>query len=133
MRFAADKVNLDEDWDDEVLEVVVVGSEGALTRSLSFQRSLHDPDEQEIQLGWDTYSVSMEDGKTDYGCLSEVQLSGGRLTLNFLPDVAESLGWPEVVEVDLRVSEEEIAEMATVLRSILEWGRRDSVPRISGI
>lgn len=135
MRLTATEVGFFEDYEDEeALEVGVSGIDDAgVRRSFSIQRSTYEPDEQEVQSGMDSYNVSNEQGFTVYGCLRRVQLNGTLLTLEFTTEDAEILETSAVVEVDLRDSGVDIANLSTKLSEILDWGAREKRPELIGL
>lgn len=135
MRLTATEVGFFEDYEDEeALEVGVSGIDDAgVRRSLSIQRSTYEPDEQEVQSGMDSYNVSNEQGFTVYGCLQRVQLNGTLLSLEFTTEDAEILETSAVVEVDLRDSGVDIANLSTKLSEILDWGAREKRPELIGL
>ncbi|MGW6396564.1 Imm10 family immunity protein [Streptomyces sp. NPDC055103] len=135
MRLTATEVGFFEDYEDEeALEVGVSGIDDAgVRRSLSIQRSTYEPDEQEVQSGMDSYNVSNEQGFTVYGCLRRVQLNGTLLALEFTTEDAEILETSAVVEVDLRDSGVDIANLSTKLSEILDWGAHEKRPELIGL
>lgn len=135
MRLTATEVGFFEDYEDEEsLEVGVRGVDGAGgQRSLSIQRSTYESDEQEVQSGMDSYNVSNERGFTVYGCLRRVQLNGTLLALEFTAEDAEILEIPALVEVELRDSGADIANLSTKLGEILDWGSTEKRPELIGL
>ncbi|MFF4583615.1 Imm10 family immunity protein [Streptomyces sp. NPDC001373] len=135
MRLTATEVGFFEDYEDE--EALEVGLNGiddtGAQRSFSIQRSTYEPDEQEVQSGMDSYSVSNERGLTVYGCLRRVQLNGAMLDLEFAAEDAEILDISTVVEVDLRDSGVDIANLSMKLSEILDWGAPGKRPGLIGL
>ncbi len=135
MRLTATEVGFFEDYEDEeALEVGVSGIDDAgVRRSFSIQRSTYEPDEQEVQSGMDSYNVSNEQGFTVYGCLRRVQLDGTLLALEFTAEDAEILEISTVVEVDLRDSGVDMANLSSKLSDIVDWGAAEKRPELIGL
>lgn len=122
---------------DEEEHVLVVGiewtdEEGA-ARSLLLQRSTHEPDEQDVRGGMDSYCVSTERGFTVYGCLRTVVFGGTTLTLVFRQEDAQALGVPSEVALELGTAEVDTAHLADRLREVLHWGRASLRPELAGL
>lgn len=132
MRLTAVEVGFFEDHEDEeVLEIGFAGVDSSgVRRTFSVQRSTGEPEEQDIRYGMDSYCVSTEQGVTVYGCLRRVRIAGTLLTLEFAAEDAEVLQMSTPVEVDLRESGVDIAELAGELREILLWGAESKRPRM---
>ncbi|MEV6287661.1 Imm10 family immunity protein [Kribbella sp. NPDC051770] len=132
MRLTAVEVGFFEDREDEeILDVAFTGTdEAGERRSFSVQRSTHEPDEQDVRLGMDSYCVSTERGFSAYGCLSRVRLGGGVLTLEFTPEDADVLEIPRVVEIDLAGSAVDEGEVSRLLRDALDWGSPSKRPEL---
>lgn len=135
MRLTATEVGFFEDYEDEeALEVGISGIDDAGgTRSISIQRSTYEPDEQEVRAGMDSYNISNEQGATVYGCLRRVQLNGHLLVFEFAAEDAEILGVSTRVEVDLRDSGVDNANLSRKLSEILDWGSRAKRPDLIGL
>ncbi|GAB3954014.1 Imm10 family immunity protein [Streptomyces sparsus] len=135
MRLTAEEVGCFEDYEEEeVLEIGVAGvDESGVARSLSIQRSTYEPDEQEIQSGMDSYSVSTERGFTVYGCLRSVRLSDTFLTLYFAAEDAEALEISTPVAVELSKTRVDEGHLSRKLREILDWGPPEKRPDMIGL
>jgi hypothetical protein len=103
--------------------------------ALLFQVSTYEPDEQDLQLGWDTYCITKGDQSgTCYGGLLHADLVGTELSLLFSPDTASQLGLETKVKVRLDVDERSIREFRDGFRQVVLvcWGRPNQVPTLSG-
>ena len=128
MRLTSAEIGYFEDYeDDEVLEVAFAGNDEAGTRrSFSFQRTTYEPEEQDVQCGMDSYCVSTERGGTSYGCVRRVRLEGTALTIEFVPEDADDLGFDPLVEIDLCGAD--VTGLGAKLRDVLDWGAQDERP-----
>ncbi|MER5645473.1 Imm10 family immunity protein [Streptosporangium sp. NPDC002524] len=117
---------------DEESEMVVFGMaehEDGTGNALIFMMSAEEPDEQEIDLGMDTYCVVREDqAGTTYGGVTRCELASGRLTLHFTAEAARELRVEPVVRVDLRIDDGGVELLRSSLREILLSGRHDQRP-----
>lgn len=118
----------DEEFAIEML--VVADDAGAPTWHLALERSL-DPDEQDRRLGWDDYCLSLSDGSSSYGCLSEVDLQPAALRLVLTDAGRVDLGLDRGPEVVLELDPMQHAELLAGLRSILNGS--PSAPKLGGL
>jgi Immunity protein 10 len=103
--------------------------------ALLFQVSTYEPDEQDVQLGWDTYCITTGDQRgTCYGGLLHAHLVGAELSLLFNPETASILGLEDNVNVRLDVDERSLCEFRDGFPQVVlvRWGRADQVPTLSG-
>ncbi|MEU7475565.1 Imm10 family immunity protein [Lentzea sp. NPDC042327] len=116
--------------DEEAIEVALTGlDESGLRRSFSFQRSSYDePDEQDVEVGLDSYCVVTERGRTCYGCLTAVGFGTARLTLDFTAEDAAALDIATRVELDLSGVDQDV--LAEKLCNVLDWGAQAKRPAI---
>ncbi|GII23291.1 Imm10 family immunity protein [Planosporangium mesophilum] len=122
----------EQDDDDEVLEAGFSEFEDGTGFALLFQRPTYEPNEQETELGWDTYCLTTGDGKTHYGGLEAVALEGARLSIKLKPGAADILGLDRDIEVDLQVDDDSLRRFGEVFPRVVTWGRAEEVPTISG-
>jgi hypothetical protein len=100
-------------------------------RSLIFQADGEPPDQQEIDLGWDTYCLVTETHGTAYGCVEELRWEGNTLRLLLRPGALSDLGLDDMsIEVDLAASDDALEAVREALREILAYGREDARPRV---
>src|SRR5205823_2351225 len=76
-----DTIVVEENEPDECFTVGM--AEGEEGRQLIIQTALYEPDDQDRQLGLDSYCVIDENGATYYGGIEEALLTGTTLTLTF--------------------------------------------------
>ena len=100
-------------------------------QALIFQCGLDEPDEQDVELGMDTYCLTTSAGGAAYGCVTEAVLDGRRLRVVVASDACEPLGWqgPEIV-VDIEVEDQRIEVFRGALRAVLGYGRVDARPGV---
>jgi hypothetical protein len=103
--------------------------------ALLFQVSAHEPDEQELRLGWDTYCITNGD-RTHYGGLRLAVLDplSNRLALTFNREAAETLDLEEEVQVTFEVDERAMRSFRDGFLAVVRvpWGRKDALPTLSG-
>lgn len=103
--------------------------------ALLFQVSTHEPDDQDLHLGWDTYCITTGDQSgTCYGGLLHEHFAGTELTLLFTPKAASELRLETEVRVRFDVDESSLQEFKDGFRRVVlvRWGRADQVPTLSG-
>ncbi|WP_077489826.1 Imm10 family immunity protein [Sinomonas mesophila] len=101
-------------------EAVVLADRTAMPAwHLEFQRPL-DPDDQDRQLGLDTYCVVLPTGATGYGCLASASVSEQRLRLTFHADQLTELGLTDpTLEIKLALEAASLEEFVNGLRQVL--------------
>ncbi|MFH9612039.1 Imm10 family immunity protein [Streptomyces sp. NPDC017448] len=129
-RFTARAVAAEVDVDGEMQAGVAEEDEGFF---LLFTSAVGEPSAQDISLGLDTYCVMTPDQCTAYGCVREVTLAGGLLTVSLDPDTLDDLELDDAqIEAVLDVPAESIEEMREVLAKVLAFGRKEARPRLTG-
>ncbi|MER5917315.1 Imm10 family immunity protein [Streptomyces sp. NPDC001982] len=129
-RFTARGVAAEVDVDGEMQAGVAEEEEGFF---LLFTCAVSEPSAQDIALGVDTYCVMTLDQCTAYGCVREVALTDGLLTVSLDPECLDDLELEDAeVEAVLDVPAESIDEMREVLVKVLTFGRRSARPRLTG-
>lgn len=119
--------------DDTDLYVLGIreSAEEAESWSLLFMECTDAEDEQEIELGMDTYCLVVDPGQaTTYGGVLECQVTGNRLHLLITDEAAEELGVPARLEFTLRLDEAHLTMVRSGLRRVLASGRPDAVPSL---
>ncbi|MFC4517261.1 hypothetical protein [Streptomyces ehimensis] len=117
------------DIDGEMQAGVAQDDEGFLL----FTCPVDKPSAQDIALGLDTYCVMTPDQCTAYGCVREVALADGLLTVSLAPDCLDDLELEDAeLEAVLDVPAESIDEMREVLVKVLTFGRSNARPRLTG-
>ncbi|MGW2822920.1 Imm10 family immunity protein [Streptomyces sp. NPDC001443] len=131
-RFRARTVAAEADVDGET-QAGVAEYEDEEGFFLFFTCPVGEPSAHGIALGLDTYRVMTPDQCTAYGCVREVALTDGLLTVSFDPDRLDDLE-PEDAGTGavLDVSAESIDETHEVLAKVLTFGRKNARPRLTG-
>jgi hypothetical protein len=117
-------------FDDGDVLVAGVAERGDGTgRELIFQASVEEPDEQDVDLGMDTYCLVTEQQGTAYGCVQKLTIDGDRLRMLLRDDALEDLGLPDIaIEVRLAVDTDAIDQLREKLQQILSYGRESARP-----
>jgi hypothetical protein len=90
--------------DNECLVAGVAERGDGTGQELIFQASLDEPDEDDAELGMDTYCLATEQQATAYGCVRELTINGDRLRLVLSDDALVELGIADsVIEVRLAI------------------------------
>lgn len=92
------------------------------TDSLMVQMALAELDEQDVQLGTDTYCLVAPDGATFYGGVQACVRDGDTLALHLSHQAAQTLGLAQHLRLRLRISEGQQDEVTTALRRIFTCG-----------
>jgi immunity protein 10 of polymorphic toxin system len=117
--------------DGDCLVAGVAERDDGTGRALIFQASLEEPDEQDVDLGMDTYCLVTEQQGTAYGCVQELTIDGDRLRMLLREDALADLGLPDsAVEVRLAVDTAAIDQLGEALRQILSYGRESARPSV---
>lgn len=112
-----------EQLDDLNAYVVVLSEQADGTgERIEFQRALSF-DDQDRELGQDTYCICVASGATTYGGVRACILSGLSLRLRLSPEAADELGSPQEVEVELRTVPEALVALREGLLRIFPEGR----------
>lgn len=120
-----------EDDDDEVLECGFSENEDGSGFVLLIQRTLYEPDEQDILLGFDTYCL-VAGGRTHYGGIVRAEREGNLLRLDVSSKAARVLEVPANLEVHLEGSVDDVEDFFSGLPAILDWGREEGRPILVG-
>lgn len=123
MRYIARSVGFEENVEDDFRDVWFAENLDGSGRSISFQRTIHSVDQDEVEMGLDSYCVSTQEGATIYGPVRAVHFDHGVLIFSFDTEDASILGLDETVEIELAVAEAEIDGIRAELRDVLDWGR----------
>jgi hypothetical protein len=100
-------------------------------QQLIFQASLEPPEDEDADLGMDSYCLVMADQRTAYGCLDQVAIDGDVLRLVLREDAPAELGLPDrAVAVTLAVDVASIEALREALRNIVSYGRPDARPAV---
>ncbi len=117
-RFDVRQVAIEEMIDYETLVVGLSEDEVGEGQSLLFQVALSAYDEQDRELGQDTYCISNEAGATTYGGVTSCGLDGNILTIRFEPQAADILSTEEECRLRLLVAPETITQLVEGLRRV---------------
>jgi hypothetical protein len=128
----AQAAGFEHDEDYEVVEAGFAQGVNGSGFALMFQRADHEPDDQDVRLGMDTYCLTTGDGRTHYGGLLAAELDGDQLTLRLSADAAEIIGITEVTTVRLNVDPASLAAFRSGLPHVVNWGRSDAIPTLRG-
>jgi hypothetical protein len=99
------------------------------------QADAHAPDQQDIELGMDTYCIVTGDqSQVHYGGLQHAKLAGKELQLIFKPGIGHKFGVADKLRVRLEVSECALQEFKEGFRQVVSvpWGRATEKPTLSG-
>lgn len=129
IRFVARAAGTDEEPDYECLSAGVSENHDGSGFVLIFQCSLHEPDEQDVALGMDTYCLVTADQGTDYGSVTEVVLRDDVLRVVVTTEARQPLGLDDTeIEATLDVDQEAVELLREGLRRILNYGRSSARP-----
>jgi hypothetical protein len=102
---------------------------------LLFQAATCEPDEQDVQLGMDTYCITTGDQRaTRYGGLIRAELTGNELLLVFSREAGEDFDLDGGMKVRLDVDERALREFKEGFPQVVlvPWGRANQRPKLSG-
>ena len=117
--------------DEDGLVAGVAENEDGTGRTLLFQAAGEPPDEQDVQLGMDTYCLVTEDQGTAYGCVRELTIDGTRMTVVVGREHLSDLGLSdEAIDVELAVPPEAVEVLRESLGRFLTYGRSDARPAV---
>jgi hypothetical protein len=129
-RFTARVVAAEVDPDNDVMQAGVAEDEEGEGFFLLFMSNIGDSSRQNVSLGLDSHCLVTQDHGTAYGCVREVVLSDGLLTVSLDPASLDDLGLEDAeIEAELDVSDEDIKRMREVLAQVLVFGREEARPR----
>ena len=117
---------------DEVVEAGLAEHADGSGWALLFQRTDHEPDEQDIRLGMDSYCLTTGGGLTVYGGLRRAELDGRLLRLTLSVEAADILRLAEVVTVRLEVEAALRQVFVEMLPRVVLWGRSEERPDLVG-
>ena len=133
MRYVATSVGIEDSMDDDFMDVWLSERPDGTGRSLSFQRTLHEVEQDDVDMGMDSYCVSADSGASVYGALLAVRRDGRVVTFSFVPEDAQLLRVDETVEVEIDVDDLMLETVMDGLRKVLLWGREASIPSLQGL
>lgn len=117
--------------DDETFAAGVAEQENGGGHELTFMCCLHEPDEQDIALGMDSYCLVTADQGTVYGGVKEVRLKDRVLRVVVDSSNLEALGLDDAeIEVTLDVDDERIEQLREGLLRVLAYGRPSERPAL---
>lgn len=116
--------------DGEVYVVGVRETADPDSWSLLFMECYDAEDEQEVDLGMDTYCLVVDPGQaTHYGGVRECELDGARLRLMLTEDAAATLGMPVDASFALDLTPQQVDLLGRGLLRVLTSGRTDAMPQ----
>jgi hypothetical protein len=99
--------------------------------SLLFMACYDPDDEQDAELGMNTYCLVIDPGQaTCYGGVRECELTGTELRLVLAEETAAALGMPTDNRFALDLPEHQRELLGRGLRRVLTSGRADTIPRL---
>ncbi|KYF50871.1 hypothetical protein BE08_11315 [Sorangium cellulosum] len=110
--------------------VVLASSTDGEGERIEVQRRLGPFDDQDRELGQDTYSISTHTGATTYAGIEACRLRGSTLELTLSAAAANELGVDQEVNVTLELTDDAIARLWDGLLKIFEHDRNR--PKILG-
>jgi hypothetical protein len=117
--------------DEDCLVAGVSERDDGLGRELIFQASHEPPDEQDAEVGMDTYCLVTQGQGTAYGCVLELTIDGDRMHVVLDPDALADLGLDDPsIKVHLAVDAQSIEVLRDYLRQILTYGRAGARPSV---
>ena len=129
-RFTARVAAAEVDPVNDVMQAGVAEDEDGEGFVLLFMSNIGEPSRQNVSLGLDTHCLVTQDQGTSYGCVREVTLSNGLLTLSLDPASLKDLGLEDAcIEAELDVPAEDIERMREVLAQVLAFGREEARPQ----
>ena len=97
--------------------------------SLTFIECQEADDEQDVELGMDTYCLVVDPGQaTYYGGVRECELRGGQLHLILTEQAAAKLGMPVETRFELELTHQQSEALSRGLERVLTSGRTDDIP-----
>jgi hypothetical protein len=128
MMFTAHVAGVD---DSECLVAGLAERGDGTGRELVFQASLDQADEDDADLGMDTYCLVTEQQATAYGCVRELTIVGDRLRVVLSDDALVELGIADsVIEVRLAIDTTSRELLRAMLGKILSYGREAARPNV---
>ncbi|MFF4097499.1 Imm10 family immunity protein [Streptomyces sp. NPDC001834] len=129
-RFTARVVAAGVDLDNDVMQAGFAEDEAGDGFFLLFMSNIGEPSRQNVTLGLDSHCLVTQDQGTAYGCVREVTLSNGLLTVSLDPASLDDLGLADTtIEAQLDVPDEDIERMRDVLVQVLAFGREETRPQ----
>ncbi len=121
LTFVAKICSFTEDQDSNALILALGDDPIAPTRVLMLQKSI-ELDEQDIELGMDTYCIMLNHGPTFYGGIEKYFLNRTKLELVLSHDCQDELGISGVL-IGLSLSDSEFWQLSNGLTQIFEDAR----------
>ncbi|MBD0779943.1 hypothetical protein HPE56_19265 [Maribacter sp. ANRC-HE7] len=121
MEFKADKIFADYD-ENELLIIAFSGKTGNEDIYLIIQDAFDRKDEQEIELGMNTFHIEINDqSRSGYGGISEIELWKNMLSIKLDKTGKENLKVEnEIINIGLNINEKEFVNLTEKLKVIFE-------------
>lgn len=119
--------------DDEVYVIGVRESTDPEAWSLLFMECSpeDEEDEQEVDLGMDSYCLVVDPGQaTYYGGIVECEITGNELSLVMTEDAASTLGMRRHTRFVLDLPNDKREMLGRGLQRVLTSGRADAIPQL---
>lgn len=119
--------------DDEVYVIGVRESTDPKAWSLLFMECSpeDEEDEQEVDLGMDSYCLVVDPGQaTYYGGIVECEITGNELSLVMTEDAASTLGMRRHTRFVLDLPNDKREMLGRGLQRVLTSGRADAIPQL---
>ncbi len=102
--------------------------------SIIFMESDADPDDEDIEMGMDSYCIVVDPGQaTWYGGVRECQLDGNQLSMTLDSDASVALGLAERTTLELLVSQDDLAMVRNGLKRVFSSGPLRERPVVAGL
>jgi hypothetical protein len=129
-RFTARVVAAEVEPDNDVVRAGVSEDEEGEGFFLLFMSNIGEPSRRNVSLGLDSHCLVTQDQGTAYGCVREVALSEGLLTVSLTPASLDDLGLDDAeIEAELAAPDEDIEQMREMLAHVPAYGREEARPR----
>ncbi|MFJ3102462.1 hypothetical protein [Streptomyces sp. NPDC086835] len=123
-RFTTRVVAAEADPDNDVVRAGVSEDEEGEGFFLLFTSNIGEPSRQNVSLGLDSHCLVTQDRGTACGCVREVALSDGLLTVSLDPASLDDLGLDDAeIEAELAAPDEDIERMREVLAHVPVGGK----------
>ncbi len=116
--FTVTVVAIEQDIDEDLVILGLADNADKPEEYLTIQRSFAETDDKDGDLGLDTYSVSLSDGATDYGCIERWTLEPERLQLDFNP-ASQAVFGLRGIDLRLKIKVEHYQQLQQILEQLL--------------
>ncbi len=121
--FNAKAIAVTELPDDEVFLISIYDNLENPEDGIEFQKSLGEIDDQDLELGKESYCITTSFGSTVYGGLVSCILNRTSLSLRFSSEECEIIGFPDGLKINLETEPETIDALRDGLTRIFDQDR----------